>query len=280
MNLESMSDTARKISHKIADDYIPVFSAQAAFFIIISFFPFLMFLLTLINFLPFTESQLLTLISDVLPVGIRSYVISIVTEIFNQPVGTIISITALTALWSSSRAFLAIVRGLNTIYDIDETRNYILLRITSTLYTFVFALIIIASLGLLVFGNRLYLLIATNFPLINDFALAVIGFRTIVSLAVFTIFFLILYTVIPNRKTRVLNELPGAILASAGWMLFSFLYSIYIDNVARFSSMYGSLTAIVLLMLWLYFCMYILFIGAEVNVLLLRFKPLFKRKNS
>jgi membrane protein len=275
-----MSDTARKISHKIADDYIPVFSAQAAFFIIISFFPFLMFLLTLINFLPFTESQLLTLISDVLPVGIRSYVISIVTEIFNQPVGTIISITALTALWSSSRAFLAIVRGLNTIYDIDETRNYILLRITSTLYTFVFALIIIASLGLLVFGNRLYLLIATNFPLINDFALAVIGFRTIVSLAVFTIFFLILYTVIPNRKTRVLNELPGAILASAGWMLFSFLYSIYIDNVARFSSMYGSLTAIVLLMLWLYFCMYILFIGAEVNVLLLRFKPLFKRKNS
>jgi membrane protein len=275
-----MSDKARKISHKIADDYIPVFSAQAAFFIIISFFPFLMFLLTLINFLPFTESQLLTLISDVLPVGIRSYVISIVTEIFNQPVGTIISITALTALWSSSRAFLAIVRGLNTIYDIDETRNYILLRITSTLYTFVFALIIIASLGLLVFGNRLYLLIATNFPLINDFALAVIGFRTIVSLAVFTIFFLILYTVIPNRKTRVLNELPGAILASAGWMLFSFLYSIYIDNVARFSSMYGSLTAIVLLMLWLYFCMYILFIGAEVNVLLLRFKPLFKRKNS
>ncbi|HEX3021774.1 MAG TPA: YihY/virulence factor BrkB family protein [Lachnospiraceae bacterium] len=280
MNLESMSDTARKISHKIADDYIPVFSAQAAFFIIISFFPFLMFLLTLINFLPFTESQLLTLISDVLPVGIRSYVISIVTEIFNQPVGTIISITALTALWSSSRAFLAIVRGLNTIYDIDETRNYFLLRITSTLYTFVFALIIIASLGLLVFGNRLYLLITTNFPLINDFALAVIGFRTIVSLAVFTIFFLILYTVIPNRKTRVLNELPGAILASAGWMLFSFLYSIYIDNVARFSSMYGSLTAIVLLMLWLYFCMYILFIGAEVNVLLLRFKPLFKRKNS
>ncbi|WP_238483783.1 YihY/virulence factor BrkB family protein [Anaerosporobacter faecicola] len=250
---------------------------------IISFFPFFMFLLTLIQFIPITESELLILIRNVLPTGINTYVISLISDIYIHPASTIISITAITTLWSASRGFLAIVKGLNTIYGIKETRNYIKLRITSAIYTLAFAVIIIISLGLLVFGNRIYLFIKTQFPLINDLAVAVIGFRTIVSLAVYTLFFLLLYIVIPNRKTRFLNELPGAIIASAGWMLFSFLYSIYIDNFSRFSTMYGSLTAIVLLMLWLYFCMYILFIGAEINVLFLNRWPynrLFHRKHA
>lgn len=277
MNLISIIQTFRMANRKVSDDFVPTFSAQAAFFIIISFFPFTMFLLTLIQFIPITESELLILIRNVLPSGINTYVISLINDIYIQPASTMISITAITTLWSASRGFIAIVKGLNTIYGITETRNYIKLRLTSAIYTLAFAVIIIISLGLLVFGNRLYLFITNLFPLIDDLALAVIGLRTIVSLAVYTLFFLLLYIVIPNRKTHLLNELPGAIVAASGWMLFSFLYSIYIDNFARFSTMYGSLTAIVLLMLWLYFCMYILFIGAEVNVLLPRVWP-FRRK--
>lgn len=277
MNLISIIQTFRMANRKVSDDFVPTFSAQAAFFIIISFFPFTMFLLTLIQFIPITESELLILIRNVLPSGINTYVISLINDIYIQPASTMISITAITTLWSASRGFIAIVKGLNTVYGITETRNYIKLRLTSAIYTLAFAVIIIISLGLLVFGNRLYLFITNLFPLIDDLALAVIGLRTIVSLAVYTLFFLLLYIVIPNRKTHLLNELPGAIVAASGWMLFSFLYSIYIDNFARFSTMYGSLTAIVLLMLWLYFCMYILFIGAEVNVLLPRVWP-FRRK--
>lgn len=273
MKLIPLIQTIRTTYSKITDDFVPTFSAQAAFFIFISFFPFIMFLLTLIQYLPVTESELLTLIRTVLPSGINTYIASIVHDIYFQPAKTIISITAITTLWSASRGFLAIVKGLNTVYGINETRNYIRLRITSAIYTLAFAVIIVVSLVLLVFGNNLYLLISTQFPLINDLAVAIIGIRTILSLALYTGFFLMLYIVIPNRKTNFLNELPGAIIAAAGWMLFSFLYSIYIDNFAKFSAMYGSLTAIVLLMLWLYFCMYILFIGAEINVLLPKLWP-------
>ena len=232
-----------------------------------------MFLLTLIQYLPVTESELLALIRSVLPSGINTYIASIVHDIYFQPAKTIISITAITTLWSASRGFLAVVKGLNTVYGINETRNYIRLRITSAIYTLAFAVIIVVSLGLLVFGNRLYLIISTQFPLINDLAVAIIGLRTIFSLALYTGLFLLLYIVIPNRKTKFLNELPGAMIAATGWMLYSYLYSIYIDNFARYSAMYGSLTAIVLLMLWLYFCMYILFIGAEINVLLPKLWP-------
>lgn len=273
MKLISIIQTIRMVCRKVTDDYVPTFSAQAAFFIFISFFPFVMFLLTLIQYLPVTESELLALIRTVLPSGINTYIASIVHDIYFQPAKTIISITAITTLWSASRGFLAVVKGLNTVYGINETRNYIRLRITSAIYTLAFAVIIVVSLGLLVFGNRLYLIISTQFPLINDLAVAIIGLRTIFSLALYTGFFLLLYIVIPNRKTKFLNELPGAMIAATGWMLYSYLYSIYIDNFARYSAMYGSLTAIVLLMLWLYFCMYILFIGAEINVLLPKLWP-------
>ena len=94
------------------------------------------------------------------------------------------------------------------------------------------------------------------------------GMRATVLLAILLFFFLIMYIVLPNRKTSLIYELPGAILSSLGWIGFSYGFAFYIDNMANFSYVYGSLTAIVLLLLWVYFCMYILFIGAEVNYFL------------
>lgn len=257
----------RSMLRKMKEDFITAFSAQAAFFIIISFFPFLMFLLTMVQSM-YTESTLMKTFTDIIPEAFDSYVVSIISEIYDKTSGTVISVTALTTLWSASRAFLAIVKGLNSIYDIEETRNYFKLRIIATIYTFIFALMLIVSLGFLVFGNRIYIEISTRLPVLNDLALLIISLRTIVGLCVLAIFFTILYIAIPDRKSSVWSEIPGAILAAVGWMGFSYLYSYYIDHMSNYSNMYGSLTAIVLLMLWLYFCMYILFVGAEFNVIL------------
>jgi membrane protein len=159
------------------------------------------------------------------------------------------------------------MKGLNSVYEIKETRNGIYLRIMSTIYTLIFAIMLIATMVLFVFGNQLYLWIEQKFAVLKDMALVIISLRTIVGLVTLLVFFLIIYVVIPNRKTKMMNELPGAMVCSAGWMGFSYAFSYYIDNFANYSSMYGSLTAVVLFMLWMYFCMYILFIGAEVNLI-------------
>jgi membrane protein len=257
--------TIINFTRKIRDDNVAAFSAQAAFFIMISIFPFLMFLLTLIQYLPVNESTVLIIINDFFPSTLSPLLISFVTEVYDKGSTAIISITVLSALWSASRGFLALVRGLNSVYEIKETRNYFKLRFASTLYTFVFALVLIISLLILVFGNRLFMWIESLFPVLSDFALFIISLRTFIALAILILFFLMLFVVIPNRKSKFMNELPGAIIAATGWMIFSYLYSYYIDNMSNFSNMYGSLTAIVLLMLWLYFCMYILFIGGEIN---------------
>lgn len=256
------------ISRKFRDDHVGAYAGQATLFIIISLFPFLMFLLTLIQFLPITESNIMIIVDEIFPTNLSPMFIGIISEVFDKGTTTVISVTAITALWSASRGFLTIAKGLNNVYGIKETRNYILTRISATLYTLVFAVIIVITLIFLVFGNRIYYLIENLVPILKDAALLVISLRAVVGFAILVVFFLLLYLAVPNRKGKVVNELPGAIITAAGWMVFSYLYSFYIDNMANMSDTYGSLTAIVLLMLWLYFCMYILFIGAEVNVIL------------
>lgn len=258
----------KAFDRKIRDDSISAFSAMAAFFVIISFFPFIMLLLTLVHYLPITESNMLYTLTDIFPSSVNALIVRIVTEIYDKPSGTLVSVTAISALWSASRGILAIVTGLNSVYDINETRNGIKLRIIASIYTFIFAVMMIVTIVILVFGNRLYIGIENRLPILRDLALVIISIRTIAGLCILTVFFLLMYIFIPNRKTKLYKELPGALLSAAGWMGFSYLYSFYIDNMGNFSNTYGSLTAIVLFMLWFYICMYIMFIGGEVNVVL------------
>lgn len=259
----------RLFGQKIDDDHIQAYSAQAAFFIIISFFPFIMLLFSIVKLFPLTESSMLLLFSQVFPSGVNSMVVPIISQIYDTTAsGTLISLTAITTLWSAGKGFLAIMKGLNAVYEIKETRSYLFLRVTSALYTLIFAVMVIITMILFVFGNRLFIWIEKRFPRLADMALVIISLRTIVGLITLVIFFLLIFIVIPNRKTTIMQEIPGAIISAAGWMGFSYAFSFYIDNFSNFSATYGSLTAIVLFMLWMYFLMYILFLGAECNRLL------------
>ncbi len=252
---------------KLREDKVSAFAAQTAFFVILSFIPFLMFLLTLLHFLPIEAEDLITVIQSFFPPAIHDFMIMLLEEVFLKTSTALLSISVLAALWSASKGFLVIIRGLNEVYGNRETRNYFAVRILSTFYTVIFAVVLIVTLLLLVFGNQIYLYIQSRVPLLEHAAFLVISIRTIAVFLALTAYFLVVYLVIPNRKSRIADELPGALLSAAGWLGFSYLYSFYIDNISNFSAMYGSLTAIVLCMIWLYACMYIMFIGAELNVI-------------
>ncbi len=258
----------RAFSGKLRDDSISAFAAQAAFFIILSVFPFLMFLLTLLNYLPFTLKDCEDFVINLLPNLVSSFVSTILSEVAFQTSGTVLSITMLAALWSASRGVLALSRGLNSVYGYRETRNYFRVRAVSTLYTLVFAVLLILTLILLVFGNQLYRLIIAHIPFLGNAAFLILSMRTLIVMLILTFFFLLLYLVLPNRRSSFFCELPGAILSAGGWLGFSYLFSFYIDHMSSLSATYGSLTAVVVCMLWLYACMYIVFIGAEINNLL------------
>ena len=258
----------RAFVKKINADGISALSAHAAFFVIISFFPFVMFLLTLLSYLPLFTESFPTVNLDFLPGAVSAFIVQAFTELSDRANGTILSVTVIIAIWSASRGILSIMRGLNSIHGIRETRNYFITRLMATLYTIVFAVLLLVMMLIFVFGNQLTLWLVERFPVLGEFALLIISLRTAVGIAVLIFFFLLIFISLPNRKTGLLRELPGAALTAAGWVGFSFLFSFYVDNLSNYTAIYGSLTAIVLCMLWLYACMYILFIGAELNAIL------------
>ena len=225
-----------------------------------------MLLLTLIQFLPNVgKSDLLSVMVRIMPQMLHSLVVSIVDDLYIKSPGTILSVTALTALWSASKGMLGIERGLNRIYGDFKHRNYILQRLLCSFYTLIFMLVCVMSLVLLIFGKNIEQLLFRVFPILAPAARFVISLRALFSLAVFLLTFVGLYTIVPSRKQKPRQQLPGAVFTAVGWLGFSYAFSIYFTHFSNFSYMYGSLTAIVLLMLWLYICICILFIGAELN---------------
>lgn len=255
----------KSISQKIDDDKVGAYAAQSSFFILVSFIPCIILLCTLIQYTPITEVMLLNAFEQIVPSQLTPLVSSIVNEIYYRSSAALISITAIVTLWVAGKAFLGIAEGLNSIYGITETRNYFIRRVKACIYTLVLLVVIVVCLGLLVFGNIIMNLTQETFPVFSVIIRQLLRHKTILVQCLLTLFFMFLYKYVPDRKSSLIRELPGALFAGIGWQVFSFVYSLYVNQSSGFMNMYGSLATIVFAMLWLYFCISIVFYGAEVN---------------
>ncbi len=258
----------RIFTDKLRDDAVSAYAANAAFFIIVSFFPFLILMITVIHaVIPESWDILLSLINNV-PDKLSGFMSDIFAEAEDIAVGTIVSIAAVSTIWAASKGFFALIYGLNTIAGTKEnTKSYFITRSIAVIYTLGLIITLLLTLFLLIFGNSIYNFLSGHFSILKSMQGIIKFFRYLLGTLLLSVFFTILYTFIPNRRTKIIYEIPGAVFSTVGWLGFSAIYSLYIENTGSFT-VYGSLSAIVLLMLWLYFCMYILLIGAEINKLL------------
>lgn len=253
------------IIEKAQKDHITAFSAQAAFFTILSFFPFVIVLLSLTRFFPITPQDMIGLVRTYLPKQYSAALIPIIRSLNGKLTTTYMSFTILTLLWSASKGILSMMTGLNTIHEIEEKRNYFILRFISSIYIGFMAIAVLFGMILLLFGNSLLLQLYRFQPVLENQHLFFAGIRFFLAFFTFLIVFIVLFKFLPSDKFRIWHVLPGALLTSIGWIVLSFAFSIYFDNFTMFNIMYGGLTSILMTLMWLYFCMMILFIGAEVN---------------
>ncbi len=262
--LRSIIGVFSAIGKKLSNDNIDAFSAQAAFFLFVSLFPCIMLLLALLQFFPFDIEDLINAAETVFPDGIKDFIVPMINEIYEKGTPTLISVTAVTTLWSASKGVNAILRGLGRISDSDNSENWFLFRFKSIFYMLGMLVVIILSLGLFVFGRLFLGKISEILPHLRIVSLLSSGIRLLAGVSALIIVFDFIYAFAPKNRNRILHELPGAIISAVGWAGFSYLYSFYINNITNFS-VYGSLTLVVLFLIWLYVCFYILFVGAEVN---------------
>lgn len=252
--------------NRLNTDHVGAFAAQAAYFILLSFIPFLMLLLTLVQYTPVTQDVVTNVLLRIVPESgdFRKFLLNIIREVYGKSTA-VVPISGIFTLWSAGKGVQALTNGVNAIYHVEETRNYLVMRVRSAFYTLLFIFAVIGSLLLLVFGNTIQKMLTKYIPVLAKVTAYIIGMRTGISLLILVVIFLMIYRFLPNRKASVKNQIPGAIVSAVAWSLFSLCFSVYLDVYDGFSNMYGSLTTIVLILLWLYFCMFIVLIGAEIN---------------
>ena len=243
-----------EISRKLTKDNITGYAAQSCFYIVLSLFPCLLVLMSLFKFLPLSADSILIMLQGVIPSQLEPFLESIIIDLYNNSSVTLTSITAIGTVWAAGKGFLAIMQELNIIYDTQKKRNWILQRVMSTVYTFVFLLLIITTLLLLVFGNQLINITAVFVPHLAVVLSAIINNKLILFPCFMVMLFLFMYRFIPTRKSSIAKEFPGAVLASLGWYFFSYFYSLYVDHSPNFSYMYGSLTTLIFALFWIYAC--------------------------
>ena len=244
---------------------VHIFAAYAAYFWLLAIFPAMMLLISILQLTPISPDSIRGLLQNVVPQSLQALTDYMIDELFAVDSPAILSVSAVTALWMTSKGVLSLQRGLNRIYVARETRNPIWLRLRAVLFSLagVLAMVLLLALGLL--SHEIVTKLLDRGSDLGELLLQLGRLRHVLSVLVLTFFFAAMYTVFPNRKLSFSASLTGALATALLWTLFSRVFTIYADKFANYSIYYGSLSVIAMAMLWLYVCLFIFFCGGILN---------------
>lgn len=256
----------KKLFYNIQQDYISEVSAQCSYYTILSFIPFIILVITLIQYTGIEPKTLFDFISRIIPDSMNEIVLNIVQEVYSKSIGTI-SISIIFTIWSAGQGLFALTKGMQNIYktDNDKKPSYLYIRVKSILETILFILLIVIGLIFLVFGSNI------NNKLKTYTIVTTIWAKLIFTVATFIVFLLV-YRFMPKHKVTIKSQICGAIFSAIALNIISFVFSKYLYIFKGFSITYGSLTTLMLIMMWTYLCFYIIFIGAELNKIIKNYK--------
>lgn len=264
----------KELIKRFTSDEVPGLSAQLSYFFLLSLFPFLIFLITLLGYLPISQEDVLNTIKQFAPGESMQLINDTLNQILNDKNGKLLSFGIIATLWSASNGINAIVRAFNKAYDVEESRSFFVSRGMAILLTIAMVFVIIVALLLPVFGKEIGLFIFSHFGVSAQFLTIWNTMRWLVSGVILFIVFTALYFVAPNKRLHLKDGIPGAIAATIGWIAVSLAFSYYVGNFANYSATYGSIGGIIVLMVWLYLSGMIIILGGEFNALL------YKRKHA
>lgn len=260
-----MPEKGTQLLRFISDRQITLHAASACFFITLSLFPILILLLGMVRYTGLSVETVTETLEGLIPQALMPTARQLIHSVYRNTTGAVLSVSVLTALWSSGSGLYGVIRGLNGIYGVTESRRYFYTRGMSVLYTFGFLAVLLLTLLLHVFGKaaqRWLLAVGTPF---SELLAGALDMRFFLLLLLQTAVFTTMFMVLPNRRNRLAESIPGALLTAIGWQLLSQLFSVYVEHFNSYANIYGSVYALALGMLWLYLCMCIFFYGGTLN---------------
>lgn len=257
---------SQNLIKRVKDHDVSGMAAQLAFFFLLSLFPILLFLVTLLPYLPLTKIDILSFMETFVP---EKSMILIENQIDNLMVGNtkLMSVGIIGTLWSASNGMNALIKAFNRAYDIEENRTYIWRRIFSIALTLAMIFVFIIALLLPVFGQQLTTFLFNNTVFDEAFLRMLATIRWVGSSIITFFVFCVLYWIFPMVKLQGRRVIRGAFFATVGMTVFSFGFSYYVNNFSTYTSTYGSIGGIIILMLWFYLSAHIIILGGEINAI-------------
>ena len=262
-----------KLMYNIRVDRIGECSAQCAYYTILSFIPFIILLITLIQYTNISPQTLFEAISKIIPSGMNEFVLSIVQEVYSKSIGTV-SVSIIFTIWAAGKGLFALTKGLQVVYKTNGKKqtSYIYLRLNVLLETILFIVLIVCGLTVLVFGETFKNIVQEQFGGVKNFSMFSSIFTELLFIFVTFLVFWLLYRFMPKHKVTFKSQVLGAIFGAIALNVVSFVFSKYLYIFKGFSWTYGSLTTLMLIMMWTYSCFYTVFLGAEFNKWVAKFK--------
>lgn len=259
------------VIHFIRDD-VTSLSAQLAYYLLLSIFPFFIFLVTLLGFLPISTEGVLDVLEVLMPGSVTDLLISTLEQLLNTKRSGVLLISLLGTLWAASSALNAVIYALNKAYDVPQERSWLFSRFLSIVFTIGVVIAILIMLVFPVFGKMIeeYYI---HFFGVSDTVLFIWSIlRWAISYVYLVFLFTLLYYFAPNRKVPLKHIIVGANVATLGWIGVSVGFSYYINNFKNYSLTYGSLGGVIILMIWFYLSGMIIIVGGQLNAQLERKK--------
>ena len=255
-------------SRRLRGMEIPTHASHACYFMVLSVFPALTLVLSLLRYTPLEASDLMALAQGYLPDALEPYIWNLIAGTYENTSRMVVSLSAVVTLWSASRGIYGLMSGLNGVYGREEGRGWLRTRLMCAVYTVLFVMILILTLVLHVFGSTIsdWIHAAGDPRFVRWTDLIDLSFFLLV--AAQTLLFCAMFMFLPGGGNGFRESLPGALFGSLGWTVFSALFSVYVENFSSYTNIYGSVYALVLAMLWLYMCVSILFYGGALNCFL------------
>ena len=259
---------AKDLASFTARQRVGFHAAHASFFIVLAVFPSLILVLSLLRYTGLEVETLTEIVAGIVPAALLPAIERVILNAYYNSSGAVVSLSVVIALWSASLGFSGLMAGLNAIYHTEENRGYWRTRGMSIFYTVLFIVVLVLTLALHVFGSGLVNWLSTLDAPFFRLLTGIVDLRFFLLVFLQTTLFAAMFTALPNHRSRLRDNLPGAFLGSLGWLIFSHLFSVYVEHFPSFARVYGSVYAVALSMLWLYFCMSILLYGGLLNRIL------------
>lgn len=240
------------------------YAASTTYCILLSIFPALIIVSAILQYTALSEADVIDFLVTVMPDASESLIRQICRETYRSASG-ILPVSIVFMLWSAGLGVMQLTRGLNSINHVEERRNYFLVRLTAMLYTLLVLALMVAILFLQIYARQIAGLWRWLLPDVPVPALLTSVTRFVLLFVAETFLFVLLYATLPATKKNLLRQLPGALVTAAGWEVLGGIFSLYVNFSQSLSLYYGSLATAIVLMLWIYWCLYIFLAGAYLN---------------